>query len=320
MPVDSPHDLYGLPLDRFIPERAALVKALRGEQRRDEASEVAALRKPSVAAWAVNQLVRTQTTQMEALFAAGDDLVQAQADAAAGKPAGDALRAATRRQRDAVQGLVGAAEGLLSSDGHPLSQATLERVGDTLRAAAIDEEARRRVEDGCLAHELRFVGLGVGGLTAAPPRSPSTRKEPAAPPRSPSKRKEPAAAPRRSRKKADEGEAARGNVQAAKQNAEAAARAEAKAAARAEAEAAARAEAERRRKAALRAARQAEADARRVATRAEKELAAAQARRDEAVASLQEADRLLAAAQDRAEQAAAELRNAERAVSDLAGG
>ena len=33
---------------------------LRAEKRRDEAAEVAALRKPSIAAWAVNQLVRTQ--------------------------------------------------------------------------------------------------------------------------------------------------------------------------------------------------------------------------------------------------------------------
>ena len=60
MPVDSPEDLYGLPLSRFIPERDALVKALRSEKRRDDAAAAARMRKPSVAAWAVNQLVRTQ--------------------------------------------------------------------------------------------------------------------------------------------------------------------------------------------------------------------------------------------------------------------
>ena len=53
-------ELFGLPLDEFIPERTALAKSLRAEGRRDEAKEVAATRKPSVAAWAVNQLVRTQ--------------------------------------------------------------------------------------------------------------------------------------------------------------------------------------------------------------------------------------------------------------------
>ena len=166
MPVESPHDLYGLPLERFIPERAALAKALRGEKRRDEAGEVAALRKPSVAAWAVNQLVRTQAKAIAALFDAGDDLVRAQADAAAGKRAGDAIRDASRRQRETVSELTQAAERLLSSDGHPLSQTTLERVGDTLRAAAVDPEARQQVQDGRLTQELRFVGLGVGEAPA----------------------------------------------------------------------------------------------------------------------------------------------------------
>ena len=60
----EPDDLYGLPLDRFVAERGALAKALRADGRRDEASRVAALRKPSVAAWAVNQLARTQRPAM----------------------------------------------------------------------------------------------------------------------------------------------------------------------------------------------------------------------------------------------------------------
>src|ERR671929_141560 len=68
----QPDDLYGLPLDRFIAERGALAKALRGEDRRDEAAEVAKLRKPSAAAWAVNQLVRTQGRAVGELFDAGD--------------------------------------------------------------------------------------------------------------------------------------------------------------------------------------------------------------------------------------------------------
>ena len=298
MSIDSPHELYGLPLERFTAERAALVKALRGEKKRDEANEVAALRKPSVAAWAVNQLVRTQTQQIQALFAAGDDLVRAQADAGAGRKAGDAMREATRRQREAVGELLQAAEGLLSSDGHPLSQTTLERVGDTLRAAAIDEEARRQVESGCLPHELRFVGLGVGGLTAAPTRAPSKPKEPAAQP----------------------GRTKKAGADTGAQNEDAAKAAKEADAAQRKADAAARAEAERKRKAALKAARQAETDARRVATRAEKELAAARTQREEAAAFLEEAERLLTAAEERAEQAATELSNAERAVSELAEG
>lgn len=53
------HELYGLPLDRFVPERGGLAKALRGDGRREEAAEVAGLRNPSVAAWAVKRVVET---------------------------------------------------------------------------------------------------------------------------------------------------------------------------------------------------------------------------------------------------------------------
>jgi hypothetical protein len=62
-------DLYGVPLDRFVPERAALVRALRSAGEREQAAAVAALRKPSVAAWAVNQLVRTSAPRSWALRA-----------------------------------------------------------------------------------------------------------------------------------------------------------------------------------------------------------------------------------------------------------
>ena len=282
MPVDAPEDLYGLPLEEFIAERSALVKSLRAEKRREEAGEVAALRKPSVAAWAVNQLVRTQPQTIRALFDAGDALAQAQRQAASGEHTGDAMREATRRQRDALGELTEAAEGLLGSQGSALSQATLERVTDTLRAAAIDDEARREVQTGCLTHELRFAGLGLSGLEASPAPQP---------PSAPSRRKPSGRAP---------GTAAKAPKTAL-------------------------ADAERRRRETrLAAARQDEADARRAAARAEKELTAAQSRREEAAAHLDEAQRQLADAEDllgaaerRAEQTAAELQAAEQTARDL---
>ena len=110
----EPRDLYGLPLDRFVAERGALAKSLRADGKRDEAAEVAKLRKPSVAAWAVNQLVRTQSREVKALFKAGDQLQRAQADLLAGKGDAGKLRAAAEREREAVdrahRGRPGAAE------------------------------------------------------------------------------------------------------------------------------------------------------------------------------------------------------------------
>lgn len=181
----EPDDLYGLPLDRFVPERGALAKALRGEKRRDEAAAVAALRKPSVAAWAVNQVVRSQGSAVKALFGAGDELRDAQARLLDGKGDGRALRAANERERAAVDELVEAARGLLSSDGHELSPAVIERVADTLHAAALDEDAREQVREGRLERELRHAGLGLkesaDPFAAAPKAAPKPGKSSARP-------------------------------------------------------------------------------------------------------------------------------------------
>ena len=84
----EPSDLYGLPLERFTEERNALAKKLRQEGRREQATEVSKLRKPSMAAWAVNQLVRTQRREVEALFKSGDGLQSAQAKLLKGRVIG----------------------------------------------------------------------------------------------------------------------------------------------------------------------------------------------------------------------------------------
>jgi hypothetical protein len=174
-------DLYGLPLDRFTPERNALARELRNGGKRGDAAEVAALRKPSVAAWAVNQLVRTQRKAVAELFDAGDALRAAQDNVVTGRGDGRTLRVAVERERAAVDALTGAARGLLTSDGHELSQTIIDRVADTLNAAALDDEARSHVKDGRLERELRHVGLGVAvGATLPAPARRAAPKKPAA--------------------------------------------------------------------------------------------------------------------------------------------
>ena len=135
-------DLYGLPIERFTAERNALAKELRAEGCRDDAARVAAMRKPSLAAWAVNQLVRTQRRAVKALFDAGDALARSQSDLLAGRGEARALREAGQRERASVTKLVEAASGLLTSEGHELSPSILERVSETLHAAALDKRAR----------------------------------------------------------------------------------------------------------------------------------------------------------------------------------
>jgi hypothetical protein len=185
-------ELYGLPLERFVPERDALAKALRAEGQREEAARVAKLRKPSVAAWAVNQLVRTQVRALNELLEAGDGLAAAHAAVVSGAGDGRALREAGERERAAVEALVEAARGLLTSDGHELSPAIIDRVADTLNAAALEDGAREQVRHGQLERELRHVGLGAAGLSvavASPPAKPAgTRAEAPEPDRAAARR------------------------------------------------------------------------------------------------------------------------------------
>jgi hypothetical protein len=175
--VTEGDDLYGLPLERFTEERNALAKKLRQDGNSDEAAAVSKLKKPTVAAWAVNQLVRTQRRDVRALFDAGNALHKAQADVIARRGSAGELRQAVERQRAAVTKLVEKARGLLTSEGHELTQTTLDRVSETLDAAALDEDARSRVREGRLERELRHVGLGAAGSGAAPGRSRSRARE-----------------------------------------------------------------------------------------------------------------------------------------------
>lgn len=169
-------DLYGLPLDRFVPERNALAKALRKEGKREQATEVAAVRKPSLAAWAVNQLVRTQRAAVAELFEAGDALQEANSQLLAGRGDAKALRQALAREREAGSELSEKAKGLLGTAGAQLAPATLERVSETLHAAALDPEARTKVKDGCLDRELRHIGLHPAGPAGAPAAAQSRAK------------------------------------------------------------------------------------------------------------------------------------------------
>ena len=59
--------LYGLPLDEFTAARDARARELRQDGEREKAAEVAALRKPVLAAWVVNMLARDERADVREL-------------------------------------------------------------------------------------------------------------------------------------------------------------------------------------------------------------------------------------------------------------
>jgi hypothetical protein len=293
----DPDDLFGLPLDRFVPERTALARALRSQGRRDEAAEVARARKPSVAAWAVNQLVRTQGQDIAQLFEAGDAAREAQDEVLSGHGKAGGLRAAAERERAAVDQLVSSARGLLTTEGHGLSSNVIERVAETLHAAALEDEARAAVRDGRLTRELRHIGLGVqagqrkpqpASTRASTSESASARASKSAPGSARASKSEPSSA----RASKSELTAARASKQRAETQ-----------------------RIERERAQAIKAARSGQAAARRAADRAARALAAAQSRRDQAEQALRQAEADLSGAQEQAQVAEQEHR---RATEELA--
>jgi hypothetical protein len=170
--ADAPDDaidrLYGLPLEEFIPERDTLARELRNAGRRGEATAVKGLRKPTVAAWAVNQAVRSQPRAARELWAAGDALAAAQEAVLSGKGSGPDLREAAERERTALDPLVDAARGLLTSSGGDLPATTIDRVRATLQAAAIDADAREEVAAGRAVREREPRGLFGEEAAVAP--------------------------------------------------------------------------------------------------------------------------------------------------------
>jgi hypothetical protein len=168
--------LYGVPLAEFITARTATARRLRTAGQREAATAVGRLPKPTVAAWAVNQLARRHRDDLEALVEAGGRL----RSAVEGPPDPAAFRGAMADERELLRSLVAAAGPIVEETGRS-APAVLERVRETLQAAAADEGAARAVVAGRLPRELLAVGIGPlpVALAAAPP--PRARPTPASP-------------------------------------------------------------------------------------------------------------------------------------------
>jgi hypothetical protein len=174
VPEDEVDDLYGLPPDEFTPRRDELAKELRVAGKRDEAAWVKALRKPSAAAWLVNQLVRTQKSDTRRMLERGDALRVTQERALARQASREELARATQEFAEATRMLLSKAPGFLDRRGASPSQITLDRAAETLRAIFLDDVARAGFAAGRLTREHRAAGLGfaLSGPAAAAPAGP----------------------------------------------------------------------------------------------------------------------------------------------------
>ena len=129
-------DLYAIPLDRFTTERDALAKELASDGDRAGAARVKALRKPVVAAWAVNALAREDPDGVRALIELGGALRSAHRRAVSGRDV-EPFRAATEERRQLVNELARKAAAILERAGGATT-ATTDAIAGTLEAATVD--------------------------------------------------------------------------------------------------------------------------------------------------------------------------------------
>ena len=154
-------DLYALPPEEFTAARDAQGPAFKK------------LRKPTVAAWVVNTLMRREPALLEQLLALGADLAAAQSgrDAAA-------LRTLGEQRRQLVTAVADRAVELVD---RPISVAAREEVVATLEAALADPPSAEAVVTGALVRALSFAGFGgvdlEGAVAAVPVVKPAPKKD-----------------------------------------------------------------------------------------------------------------------------------------------
>lgn len=155
--------LYAEPADGFTEARDA---AARDCGDRALAAQVKRLRRPSVAAWAINLLVRRESDQIDSVLGLADSL-----RAAAEALDGDELRSLTRQRRQLTTALASNARSLARESGVRLTGPVVEEVEGVLNAAMLDPVSAQVVRTGRVLRAFTSTGvceLDVASVVALP--------------------------------------------------------------------------------------------------------------------------------------------------------
>ncbi|WP_186762777.1 hypothetical protein [Lentzea tibetensis] len=138
-------EIYGLALKEFVAVRN---QRAREASDKDLAKAISDLRKPTVAAWAVNLLVRDAPPELEQALG----LSEAKLD----------VRELGRRRKELLEALT---YRTLELTG-PLAEAVLEQVRATIGAAMAEPSLAEAVREGRLTKALEYSGFGAAEVFA----------------------------------------------------------------------------------------------------------------------------------------------------------
>lgn len=147
--------LYAAVPARFTPLRAELVAQAKAAGDKVLAASVGKLRKPTVAAWAVNHFVREHGSELDELRAFAELLREAQRTLDA-----DQLRILGRERARRVDEVGERIAAAAAEAGQSMGPAVVQEVRDTLIALIADEEAEASVLTGALVRSLSYSGFG----------------------------------------------------------------------------------------------------------------------------------------------------------------
>ena len=160
--------LYAVPPEEFMAERKRLVAAAKADGDAALAKEVSTLRKPSLAAWAVNLLAREAPDLVDGLADLGERMRGAQ-----GRLDTDTLTALRPERDKLLEEVVRTTVQLVSDAGRSCSVAAQQDVRATAIAALADEQAMAAMASGQLARPLSYSGFGEVDLSEAVVRTTS---------------------------------------------------------------------------------------------------------------------------------------------------
>jgi hypothetical protein len=149
--------LYEAPPDGFVAGRAAAIAEAKQAGDTGTAKRLAALRKPTVAAWLVNLLALRRPELIDELVELSSALRTAQRGLQ-----GEQLRELSTQRRQVVSALVNAAQRLAIEDDPGLRSAKLPmaEVEATLTAALAEPEIAAQVRSGRLVKAATYAGFG----------------------------------------------------------------------------------------------------------------------------------------------------------------
>ncbi|MDQ4093543.1 MAG: hypothetical protein M3143_09120 [Actinomycetota bacterium] len=173
---DVAAELYAVEPPAFVAARSEAVREAREAGNPELATAIGKLRRPALAAWAMNLLARDDAAGLEQLLALGGQLREAHQ-----QMRGEALQRLSRQRHDMLTALAGRVRQLAADAGHPLGAEAAQQVVQTLGAALADPDAGRKVQRGRLVTPLSYTGFGplsTAKPVTAQPSSPACREAP----------------------------------------------------------------------------------------------------------------------------------------------